>query len=309
MANKKSLYEILEVPQDANYPEIRTAHERLLQSLESQQSTLSREDYTLQLRLLKVAYSTLSTPLSRDSYDAQLSTRNEPAKPNSALLATPPITSSNAAAIRAEALMMRADAMALRADALGLKADLFSVPPEGYGGVTGSPVVSRWLSSFKTVLLTLGTLAALGMVFKVIFLLTMTRQPSEAVDARSQADDKVFLQDYFQTYGVRPASRIEAGLMDAERRKNEEAERALSRRDAEKRNATQAERHFEEEARQRGEQVSIELQYAQEKYRQAQLQEAHQKDEENRAKAEAERERIEAEQAKWKNVLGTSSSN
>lgn len=59
MTNKKSLYQILEVPTDATYPEICASHERLLQSLERQQSLLSREDYSL----LKVAYSTLSTPM------------------------------------------------------------------------------------------------------------------------------------------------------------------------------------------------------------------------------------------------------
>lgn len=306
MSNKKTLYEILEVPADATHTEIRASHERLLQSLESRQSALSREDYTTQLRLLKVAYSTLSTPTSRGSYDAQLTARNDAAKPSSALLVTPPAASGSASVMRADALMMRAEAIALRADALGLKADLLSGLPQVDGGTTRNPVVSRLLSYLKTALFTLGTLAAIGMVFKVVLLLMVSRQPDAPVGGQSQTDDKVFLQEYYQTYGVRPASRTEAQLMDAERRKNEDARRAQQQLDDKAEKAARAERAFEEAARRRGEQVSRELQYAEESARQAQLQEAREKEYEIRRKEEAERERIENLQQKWKDDLRSS---
>lgn len=130
MTKKKSLYEILELPCDAPYPDVHAAHERLSRSLESQQSSLSREDYQLQLRLLRVAYNTLATPMSRDAYDAQLSLRNEATQPGSALQVAPANAGTSAAAFRADALLARAEAMALRADALGLKADIVS----GYPG-------------------------------------------------------------------------------------------------------------------------------------------------------------------------------
>jgi DnaJ-class molecular chaperone len=78
MATKKSLYEILEVPPHATYADIQASHQRLLQALEDKRDLLSREDYTLQMRLLKVAYSTLCTPTSRDAYDAHLTTRSDP---------------------------------------------------------------------------------------------------------------------------------------------------------------------------------------------------------------------------------------
>jgi hypothetical protein len=307
MKHKKSLYEILEVPTNASYPEIRIAHERLLKSLESQHSVLSREDYTIQVRLLKVAYSTLSTPMSRDAYDAQLSTRGERAKPDVTLPATISSAGDNAAIMRADALMMRADAMALRAEALGLKADIFNGGPVGHGDAKGGRVVSRLFSSFKTVLLTLGTLVAAGMIIKVIFLLTMTRQSDEAVDVRSAAGEKVFLQEYYQTHGVRPANRAEAVLMDAERRKSEDAARAQKMMELDQKNASQSERDFEMAARKRGEQVAIELQYAQERAQLAQLREDRQKEDEKRMAADAERRRIETEQAKWKNTLRSNS--
>ncbi len=299
MTKKKSLYEILGVRQDAAYPAIQASYKRLLQALESQQPTLSREDYNMQLRLLKVAYSTLSTPMSRDAYDAHLSTRSDPV-PSSALVASP---NASAAALRADAMLMRAEAMALRADALGLKADVVSGYAGGDVGASVPTTVQRLLSSFRTVLLTLGTLAALSMVLKVVFLFMATRQPDEAGSTRSQAEDKVFLQEYYQTYGVRPANRAEAALMDAERRKGEEAYREQKRADDDKRDAARAERNFEEESRRRGEQVSVELQYAEEKARQAQKQEEREKAEAEQMKAEAERQRLEAEQAKWRRVL------
>lgn len=300
MKNKKSLYEILEVPRNATYPEIRAAHERLLKLLESQPSALAPDDYTLQLRLLRVAYSTLSSPSSRDAYDAHLCVRNEPAKPSSALLVTTPDAVDKSAVMRADALMMRAEAMSLRADALGLKADLLSGSTASHAGAQGVPLASRVFSSLKTVLFTLGTLAAIGMVIKVVLLLVMARQPDGAVGASSSASDKVFLQEYYQTHGVRAASRTEAALMDAERRKSEDAARAQKLGELEKKAAEQSERNFEIEARKRGEQVAIELQYAQDRARQAQAWEDRQKEDEKRMAAETERRRIEVEQAKWR---------
>ena len=177
MTQKKSLYEILELQQDADYADIRAAYERLQRLLESQQSALSREDYATQLRLLKVAFSTLSAPSSRDAYDAGLHLRTDSARPGSALLVTPAASSSNTAGIRADALMMRAEAMTLRADALGLKADLLTGQLDGPGGAATGPAASRWFKSMKRALLVLGTLAALGMVFKLVFMLVLSPRP------------------------------------------------------------------------------------------------------------------------------------
>jgi hypothetical protein len=313
MANKKSLYEILQVPQDATYPEIRAAHDRQLQSLESRENALSRDDYTMQVRLLKVAWSTLSTPASRDAYDASLHTREQPDPTRTALLVTNPgpaaATGASAASLRAEALMMRADALAMRADALGLKADLLSTRPETLAGADSSKIWSRVQSSARTLLLTLGSLVALGMVLKVAFLLAAGRQGDEPAGAPGPVSDKVFLQEYYQTYGVRPASRAEAALMDAERQKNEEAKRAQRQAEEDRKSAAQAERNFEEESRRRSQQVSVELQYAEEKARQARAQEARERDEEKRRAAESERARIEADRARWQEVLRTPSNN
>lgn len=307
MAPKKSLYEILEVPAHATYAEIRASYERLVQALDSRQAALSRDDHTMQMRLLRVAYNTLATPSSRDAYDASLAVRNEPAQPGTALLVTPAAAgSASPSVMRADALMMRAEAIALRADALGLKADLLS--GQAQPAVSDvPPVVARLLRYAKRTLLTLGTLAAIGMVLKVVFLLSVSQQPGGVVvTTPGPADDKAFLQEYYQTYGVRPASRAEAALLDAERRKNEEARRAQKQQEDAARHAELAQRRFEEDARRRGEQASIELRYAEERARQAQQEEERQREYEARAKEEAERERTEAMQERWRQELKSS---
>ncbi|MES2947457.1 MAG: hypothetical protein V4858_02850 [Pseudomonadota bacterium] len=310
MTNKKSLYEILEVANDATFPEIRASHERLTQSLNSLRSTLSHEDYSMQLRLLKVAYSTLAAPMSRDSYDAHLSIRSESAKPESVALVTTPAIGQGAAAVRAEALLMRADALSLRAEAMGLKADLLSGQARPGTDLGEHPLVGLLLASFKKVLLILGTLVAIGMVFKVTFMVTRNVPSDQVVDTRSPTEDKAFFQEYYQTWGVRPASRAEAELMDAERSKNDEVKRAQRQRDDAKRKTENDAQQFEEESRRRGEQVSAELRYAEEKVERAKQEEEQQQEraknakaETERRRAEAEQARVEAEQAKWRKVL------
>lgn len=306
MSKKQSLYEILAVSPNAHEVEIRAAHEKMIQALEAQRPSLSHEDYTLRLRVLKVALSTLSAPNLRAAYDAHLSV-SAPAAPGSALQVMAAPADKGVSDIRADAMLMRAEALALRADALGLKADVLA----GHGPDATAPVkaaLSHLGKGFKTVLLTLGTLAALSMVLKIIFMFTASGSPDQVGGVRNQAaEDKVFLQDYYQTHGVRPANRAEAALMDAERRKTEEARRAQSQQEDEKKKAAQVERDFEEDAHRRGEQVAAELRFEAEKARQAQAQEDRQKAEEERRKAEAERRRIDAEQAKWQRILNTPS--
>ncbi len=308
MATKKSLYEILQLAPDASYAQLRASFESLCQSLEAQQPALPAEDFKTQLRLLQLAYSTLATPLSRDAYDAQLAARAAPARaPSDALVAALPLSRS-AAEIRAEAMLMRADAMSLRADAMGIRADGLLGEPQSGAGLATNPIWSRLLASSRTVLLTLGTLAAIGMVVKIVFLFTLSR-PSEDAGARQQASEKVFLQEYYQTWGVRVANRAEADALDAERRAREDASRGQRQKDEEKNRMEKAEREFEEESRKRGAQVSAELQFAEEKARLAQVQEERQQEEVRRTKEDAERRRIEAEQAKWRRILETPSNN
>ncbi len=303
MAQKKSLYEILKLEADASYSEIRAAYEMRVQALDSRSQSLLTEDADLQRRLLTLAYSTLSTPLSRDAYDAHLADRKASTKPPSSALVAASLGNPSAAEIRADAMLMRADAMSLRADAMGFRADSLDRQSPAGSRIGASPVVSRVLSSFKTALLTLGTLAALGMVIKIVLLFTMTGQSDAVTSARSANSEKIFLQDYYQTWGVRPASRAEAELLDAQRRSDEDATRARKQAEDEKKKALRAEREFEAESRKRGAQVSAELDFAEEKARQARHYDEQQKERAERMKAQAERQRIEAKQAEWQRIL------
>ena len=308
MAQKKSLYEILKVQADATYTDIRAAYEMRLQALDSGSQSLLKEDADVQRRLLTLAYSTLSTPLSRDAYDAQLAVREASTKPPSSALVAASLGNPSAAEIRADAMLMRADAMSLRADAMGFRADSLDRQSPAGSRIGASPVVSRVLSSFKTALLTLGTLAALGMVIKIVLHFNLTGQSDAVTSARSAnsaSSEKIFLQDYYQTWGVRPASRAEAELLDAQRRSDEDATRAQKQAEDEKKKVLRAEREFEAESRKRGAQVSAELDFAEEKARQARQYDEQQKERAERMKAQAERQRIEAKQAEWQRTLDT----
>ncbi|OYT90438.1 MAG: hypothetical protein CFE43_18270 [Burkholderiales bacterium PBB3] len=305
MASKKTLYEILEVPADASYADIRVAHDRLIQALEAKQVQLGREDFELQSRLVRVAFTTLSTPLSRDAYDAHLTVTKEPASP--APLALVPMDKPDAVSLRADAMVLRAEAMALRADALALKAEVASGQFEPLHKPVGHFIPPILLASSRTLLLTLGTLAAVAMVIKLLFLFMVSQQPDDGGKARSQAEDKLVAQEYFQAHGVRPANRAELELLEANRRREEAAQRKA---DEDKRRAEDNERHFAEESRRRGDQVSAELQFAEERARQARQEEKRQqqeREEEKRRDAIAERERIEADRARWRDILTTPS--
>lgn len=306
MTKKKTLYEILEVEPDASYPRIREAYEACLQALEARRQALSQDDYTMQARLLRVAMNSLSSPSSRDAYDAQLKSQSQPEAKESALVVTPSGDASAAAALRADAMLLRAEALALKADAMGMKADIVGAYPVATAGTPMQGATQRLFSSFKTLLLVLGIISAIGMVLRVVFLSTAA-QPMESSAAASQAAEKVYLQEYFQTHGVRPASRAEAELMDAERRKKEADARAQREAEAAQYKAERAERDFEEKARRRGQQVSEQLHYADERARLAQEAEEQRKQHEAQMRAEAEARRHEAEQEKWRRVLTTPS--
>jgi hypothetical protein len=315
MATKKSLYEILEVPREASYGEIREAHQRVSQTLEGQKAIMSQQDYNLKSSVLRMAFDTLASPLTRDAYDAQLINREIQAKPGLALIPAEP--SADAVKLKAEALMLKAEAMSLRADALGLKAD--AVAGGAGRGVSRSvaamepvmPSVGRSVgSTIKNLLLTLGALAALGMVLKVALLFWVTRNPDETALARKQAEEKVYLQEYYQAHGVRPASRAEADLLDAEERRKALAKSQKNDAADEQRMAADAEKTFQLEARRRAEQVSAELQVAEQRARQQRLEdeqrERYQQELDRRLAAETERKR-EAEQDKWRRILTTPS--
>jgi flagellar biosynthesis GTPase FlhF len=267
MANtKKTLYEILEVPPSASFAEIQAAHRLLCRKFLLGKSGLSREDIDFNLKVLDVALRTLSDQVSRDAYDAQQSARNTPAN-----------------AI-----------VPLGADAASLKTAI-----EAYQKVTGasqssddsplkifSATAASSASALKRIFRVIVGLAVLAVVIKVS-MVTLAGRPAGGI---SKAEEKVILQEYYQTHGVRPGSKTEADLLEVENRRKENERREAAR---EKEREEERERRFVEDSRRIGSQVSENLRRDAERARYEEEQEKRRSEQEKRAREEAERNRIE----------------
>ena len=329
MMAKKSLYEILEILPAASYDEIRAAHQRQVALLDARQASLARDDYSLQATVLRVAFDTLSAPSSRDAYDAQLAMNASAAasvasaSPMASSTARNSLAMSNAlavpadaatAALRADAMLLRAESLALRADAMGLKADLATGyplsarEPSSIGAAAG-----RTGSVLRTTLFTLGAIAAMAIVIKLLMLWMVASEPAEGSAAQRMQAEKVYLQEYFQTYGVRPANRAEAEKLDAERRLKNDSQRSAEKVDEDKRKVVNAEKQFEEDARKRAAEVSADLERTEARAKQAQAlddeQKAFEKNMTALERAAAERRRVAADQEKWQKAMATPAKN
>lgn len=307
---KKTMYELLEVSPNASYAEIKTAYQRLSQNLQTEKTDLNREVIDFRMNLINVAFHTLSSPASRDSYDAQLISSNTPANvvtPGNSVVLKPTV---EALYLRADAASLRADAASLRADAILLRADATSlkVVSKPYEENHESPLKMISLmfaglaSPLKKILTILGSVVAVIMVLQVVFLLVANRKTE--ITPGSNAE-KLYLQQYYQENGVRPASKIEADLLDAENRRLEIVNRnkvnEQRSEEREKQRLDDENRRFVEEARRLGEKVSENVRRDEERARNEEERKQQRLDEEKRRQEEAEINRIEREKARWSN--------
>ena len=301
---KKTMYEVLGLSPAATSEQIEAVYQALCNMPAA--PGVSVDDATNQKKVLDAAYRTLSAPLSRQAYDAFLHTRiNGPTpaeqapKPGLALVDYP-APSPQAVALRAEALSIKAEAMSLKADALMLRADVASVRASG--------AAAPWddlYPLFKRVLRIAG--AAFGIWF-LFWLLYGMMAPRQTAQVEAQAAEKAALQEYFQTYGVRPANRAEMELMETARRR-QEAERSAAER--QKQHQDTENRKFEYETERAADRAERSLQEGERQAREAQRDEEErkrqaQRDEEQRQANE--RERLERERDRWREVLRTPSS-
>jgi hypothetical protein len=150
------------------------------------------------------------------------------------------------------------------------------------------------LSPIRGAFSILSSLAVLGLIVFAIFMLTLNQHAKRAVTEASKAEEKVILQNYYQEHGVRAASVDEVVLLNRqesiaaqEERARQEQQRKVERADS--------------EARQYAEQVSRQLQYAEEQTRREEEYKQRQQEEERRNQEEAERRRIENEMNRWRN--------
>jgi curved DNA-binding protein CbpA len=321
MAKKQSLYEVLGVPNTAPYDAVREAHQQRVQALDQQQPPLGPDDYSLQLRVLNMAYSTLSAPSSRDAYDASLAdVLPEPVAPAPPELALQ-TTSSSESALRAELLALRAETMALRADAISLKADALTRPGSYRPGLLDNVVMASGpaipaSTLLRTVLMTVGLVVALAMVMKLFFIFASGSPKELTGSQKAAADEKVFLQEYYQTYGVRPANRAEAAQLDAQRQNTRVQEQQAREAKEQQRASADQDRRFEEDSRRRAAQVATELELANERASRVREREETKDEQAKRRLQDAERERVEterrraeADQERWRRIIVSPSRN
>lgn len=316
MANKKkTLYEILEISPNASYSEIKAAHQNLTQQLHSERSRLSDEYFDFQLKTLNVAFHTLAVPTSRNAYDAKLA-EAEAALPVMVDAALNPVAiqpNAEVVSLRAEAISLRAEAMSLRAEAMSLLADTVIPPKSDVGRESDfSKILAKFSLPIKKVLIFFGTLVALGMVIQVVILLFVNGQSEQASRELSKVEEKIFLQEFYQRTGIRAASRIEADLLEAERRRQENTQHEAY--SIGERNDAEYER-FVEESRRRGDEITRELRAAEQEARHEEERKQWQLEEEKRnaeaaklAAEEAERERIARDLDKLRGDIKSSSS-
>jgi curved DNA-binding protein CbpA len=273
---KPSLYEILDVSRTATAPEIKAAHRKLSDELAATKSGLSGEEISLKQNLLDIALNTLVDPLSRAAYDISLTRQT-----NGGTSANQDVAGKNLAAILSGADRSPG----------ALDADSVSV------------AITRSASSLTRIMLFIAGLMAAGFIIQLIFAGFANRHIYQATDA---AEDKVIIQEYYQEHGIRPASRAEVELLQAEdrrkemERRQEESERRKEESDrrmqeAEKERAARDYQRFLDDSHRTAAQVSNDLQRAQERARYEDEQKKQKQEYENRQNEERERMRLQEE--------------
>ena len=308
---KKTLYEILEVSPDASHSEIQAAYQRVSQKLQSEKTALNREEIDSRLKMLDMVLHALS-------YEARLVKQNAPsnvAAPRTAIAAP---LNFDTVSLKADAASLKADAMSFKADAMSLKADAMSlimadtphriavaplktaaVPLKFPAAVENdhqlplaiiSSAVTSSASALKKILRIIAGLMVLGVIFKISFMVLSNNHAGRV--ATPNNDEKVFLQEYYQTHGVRVGSKIEADLLDEENRRKENQQREEAR---DKQRQDDEYRRFVEESRREGEKISENLRRDEQAARYEEQNKQRQLAQEKLNKEEAERYRIEEE--------------
>jgi curved DNA-binding protein CbpA len=269
----KSLYETLGISRNASLPEIQAAYRLLTLNIVSGKSGLSREESEIRLKEIDVAYHTLSDEGSRSAYDSQSTTSIIPAAVNAV-----------------------AEVRALRIAAAIEDTHKISAMVEGahesHLQIIAS-TISGTSSALKKILRIVIFLIVAGSVIQIVSRVASGRKMD--IEA-SRAEEKLYIQDYYQKYGVRVGSKAEADLLDTERRRKENEQRTAELE--KKRQADEYDR-FVEESRKIGDQVSEDLRRSEEK---ARYEEEQKKREYARQMEQAERDRLNQEEAEQNRI-------
>jgi len=111
----------------------------------------------------------------------------------------------------------------------------------------------------------------------------------------SVAAEKIYLQDFYQTYGIRAASKAEAELLLADMHRKEQQTRDDAQNQRFKENEERKQKQFEEESRRIGAEVSANLVQAEQEVARQKEAELRQKEERERQEKAEERARLDRE--------------
>lgn len=159
----------------------------------------------------------------------------------------------------------------------------------GLGSSRRNPV--RILLTIIATLMIVGLVMQVGVMFNAYKRVNDVGMPN----ASGPVAEKAYLQDVYQTYGIRAASREEAELLIADLRRKEAAEREQAAQQRQQEEQERAQKRFEEDSRRLGAQVTAANLRAEEEAQRARELEARRKEEQERAVLDAERRRREAE--------------
>jgi membrane protein involved in colicin uptake len=170
------------------------------------------------------------------------------------------------------------------------------------------PDEKKW-NPLRPILTLIAVILAVGLVIQVSmsFLAYQRLGGKSGQDLNQAMADKAYLQDFYQTYGIRAATREEAELLLADMQRKEAAERQHRTREQERQDQQRKLSQFEEESRRMGAQVSDELRRGEQHAEQLRQEELRQQEERERQRREAEEARIERERARWRMQSSTGS--
>ncbi|MCG2575559.1 DnaJ domain-containing protein [Dechloromonas sp. XY25] len=155
----------------------------------------------------------------------------------------------------------------------------------------------------RMLLTIIATLMIVGLVLQVGVMFNAYKRLHDTTGGdtvSSPAADKVYLQDFYQTYGIRAASREEAELLLADMRRKEAAGRDADNQRRQQEEQERNQKRFEEESRRLGAQVTAANQYAEEQAQRAREEEARRKEAQEKAQQDAERMKRESEIARFR---------
>ncbi len=325
MSKKPTLYEILGIQRQADSATIDIAAQAQMALLAQGSSGLDTSAQAARQQMIRIAVSTLKDPSTRLTYDARLAQEdalsNTQAVPHAFSTATaasitdalvlrptsPGLPGQESAHLRAEALSLKAEALSLKADAMILQASASSNSLVTSGPSTHA-AAAGWLEGMAAgrmwrVLIFMLILLAIAMSFSRCAI----SGPAQREASEAKAAERAALQEYFQTYGVRPANMAELELLQAERKRKDNEQRSQMQ-DTNKTKTD--EQRFEEESRRRAQEVSDRLRSEEEAHkmsverdRDRELQAERELRERKDAERRAEERRIQRLEQQWQNVI------